>query len=321
MILLSLIGEQPLPALLADRALRPARHLLAHSDRTEKVAKRLKAMLPHADLLPLADAYNLEVVRSAFEQVYQPDMTFNLTGGTKPMAWAGYEVARTRGAQIVYLESEKKQSRLYRLRFSTGGVEQTSELLPRLITLDDYLQAHGLQPMLSKPLSNPQETALHRFLCESADDVRHNLQYPAFEIDFLIQRSNQAAVIEAKSGLSKNRRMRDGLDQLTTITGREYLGTYTGRIWVVAKMPGQQLQELAEAYGVQIVLVNLREAAPGRWRLDSDSQHRLRAALDETLGAGTKGHAPQHDACREAPVGRVASQSPGWFALPPPADH
>lgn len=288
MMLLSLIGEQPIPALLADRALQPARHLLAHSDRTETVAKRLKAMLPHADLLLLADAYNLEAIRSAFERVYQPEMTFNLTGGTKPMAWAGYEVARTHGTQIAYLESEKKQSRLYRLRFGTGSVTQTGDLLPRLITLEDYLRAHGLQPMTPNPLSNAQETALYVFLRERVDDVRHNLQYPAFEIDFLIQRSNQVAVIEAKSGLSRYRRMRDGLDQLTTITGREYLGTYTGRIWVVAQMPGQQLQELAKAYGIQIVPVKLRETAPGRWRLDAGSQHRLRAALDETLGADAK---------------------------------
>ncbi|MCS6800312.1 MAG: hypothetical protein NZ898_17635, partial [Myxococcota bacterium] len=56
-------------------------------------------------------------------------------------------------------------------------------------------------------------------------------------------------------------------------------------IWIVAKMPGPQLQELARAYGIQIVSVNLREAAPGRWRLDADSQRRLDAVLDETLGA------------------------------------
>ncbi len=283
-MLISLIGEQPIPVLLVDRALKPARHILAHSERTRRVAENLRALLPHAELLPLADVYHLEGIRAAFEQVYQPGMTFNLTGGTKPMAWAGYEVARSHGAQIVYLESEKKQSKLYRLNFSVDSITQSVDVLPRLISPEDYLQTHGLQPVSSKPLSNEQETALFMFLHTQADEVRHNLQYPAFEIDFLVQRGNQAAVIEAKSGLSPNKRKRDGLDQLTTIAGREYLGTYTGRIWVVAKTPGEQLQELAKAYGIQIVPVSIRESSPGRWRLDSSSQARLRAALDQTLG-------------------------------------
>ncbi len=283
-MLISLIGEQPIPVLLVDRALKPKQHILAHSEKTRRVAENLHALLPHTELLPLDDPYDLVSIRAAFEQAYQPGMTFNLTGGTKPMAWAGYESARSHGAEVIYLESEKKRSKLYHLNFTANGIKQTADFLPSLISAEDYLRAHGLQSVPSKPLSNEQETALFMFLRTQADDVRHNLQYPAFEIDFLVQRGNQAAVIEAKSGLSPNKRKRDGLDQLTTIAGREYLGTYTGRIWVVAKTPGEQLQELAKAYGVQIVLVSIRASAPGRWRLDAPSQSRLRAALDETLG-------------------------------------
>jgi len=288
MTLLSLIGEQPIPALLIDRALKPRRHILAHSGKTQAVAQRLKAMLPHADLLLLADAYNLEAIQRDFERLYQPGMTFNLTGGTKPMAWAGYEVARTRGAEAVYLESENKQSVLYRLNFTGGEPLQTRQILSGLVTLADYLQAHGLEAKPSQPLTNRQETALDQFLQTHVDERCHNLKFPAFEIDSLIRRGNQVAVIDAKSGLSHNKRKRDGLDQLTTITGREYLGTYTGRIWVVAKMPGPQLLGLAKAYQVQIVPVKLWEATLGDWRLDAESQNRLRAAMDETLGAGAR---------------------------------
>lgn len=279
-MLLSLIGEQPLPILLTDRALKPRRHILAHSDRTRRVAENLYALLPHAELLPLKDPYHLDSLRSIFESAYRPGMTFNLTGGTKPMAWAGYEIAQAHGAQIVYLESEKKQSKLYRFDFSATEVKQTADVLPALITLTDYLGAHGLTPEAHLPASNAQEVALWRFLEEQVDECINNLKFPAFEIDFLARRGNQAAVIEAKSG--KNKRF--GLDQLTTVTGREYLGTYTGRIWVVAALPGKQLQDLAKAYGIHLVPVNIREAAPGRWRLDAASQSRLRAALDETLG-------------------------------------
>lgn len=279
-MLLSLIGEQPLPVLLADRALKPARHVLAHSEKTRRVAENLHALLPQAELLPLKDAYQLDSLRAIFESAYRPGMTFNLTGGTKPMAWAGYEVARSRGAQIVYLESEGKQSKLYRVRFSLAGSEQASEVLPGCLNLEDYLGAHGLIPEARLAAANAQEVALWRFLEEQVDECINNLKFPAFEVDFLVRRGNQAAVIEAKSGKTK----RFGIDQLTTITGREYLGTYTGRVWVVTKPPGQQLQGLARAYGIRVVPVEIHEAAPGRWRLDAASQSRLRAALDETLG-------------------------------------
>jgi hypothetical protein len=96
-----------------------------------------------------------------------------------------------------------------------------------------------------------------------------------------VRRGNQAAVIEAKSG--KNKRF--GIDQLTTITGREYLGTYTGRIWVVPTAPGPQLHALAQAYQIEVVPVSIREQSPGKWRLTYESQSRLSAALDKTLGA------------------------------------
>ncbi len=280
-MLLSLIGEQPLPILIADRALKPARHILAHSEKTRRVAENLHALLPHAELLPLEEPYHLDSLRARFETAYRPGMTFNLTGGTKPMAWAGYEVARARGAQIVYLESEQKQSKLYRFKFSLIGSEQTSETLPGCISLDDYLRAHGLTPEAHLPAANEQEVALWRFLETQVDECLNNLKFPAFEIDFLVRRGNQAAVIEAKSGKSN----RFGIDQLTTITGREYLGTYTGRIWVTPAPPAQQLQDLAQAYGIQVVPVQIRQAAPGRWRLDDASQSRLRAVLGETLGA------------------------------------
>jgi len=280
-MLLSLIGEQPIPTLLADRAIRLQRHILAHSAKTRRVAENLQSLLPHAEPLFLEDVYNLEEIRRRFEQVYRPGMMFNLTSGTKPMAWAGYEVARSRQAQMVYLESEKKQSKLYRLAFRDDGIVQSSDFLPASINLDDYLLAHGLKPESHLPASNAQEVALWRFLQEQVDECINNLKFPAFEIDFLVRRGNQVAVIEAKGGKTK----RFGIDQLTTITGREYLGTYTGRIWVVSKLPGQQLQDLAKAYDIQVVQVDIREAAPGRWRLTPESQQRLQKALDIVLGA------------------------------------
>ncbi|GAB4533092.1 MAG: DUF1887 family CARF protein [Anaerolineales bacterium] len=279
--LLSLIGEQPIPVLLADRALRPQRHLLAHSAETRPVAERLAALLPHAELLPLADPYDLAAIQAAFEQVHRPGMTFNLTSGTKPMAWAGYEVARGHQARIVYLQSEKKQSRLHQIDFREGRTQQKDEILPGLLTLEDYLAAHGLRIESRLSFSNAQEVALHKAIEPLVDECLPNLKFPAFEVDFLIRRGNQVAAIEAKDR-QKSRRF--GIDQLTTIAGREYLGAYTGRIWVVKNPPGDNLRELAQAYRIEVVPVTIEDHNTGRWRLTGPSCRALAAALDRVLG-------------------------------------
>lgn len=279
--LLSLIGEQPIPILLVHRALRPDRHILAHTDRTRRVAENLHALLPGAKLLPLADAYDLTIIRAAFEKVSQPGMIFNLTSGTKPMAWAGYEVAQKQGGKVVYLQSEGKQSRLHRIVFAKAALKQDSELLPELLDIEDYIQAHGLWVESELTFSNAQEVALDSALQELVDECRPNLKFPAFEIDFLVRRGNQVAAIEAKD---KKKSSRFGIDQLTTITGREYLGTYTGRIWAVRTLPGANLLELARAYKIAVVPVSIDDHNTGHWRLTPESQKALAAALDQALG-------------------------------------
>lgn len=283
MHLLSLVGEQPIPVLLADRALNPERHLLVHTNLTRSVARHLRALLPHAEMLELKDPYALDETARLLEKAFTPGMSFNLTSGTKPMAWAGYQVVSARRGKALYLESEKKRTLLHRLDFSSGGVHQTSEVLPGLLTLKEYLGAHGQGLPAGNASVNNQETALHMYLQDQVDECLHNLQFDVVEVDFILRRGNQVAVVEAKSGLSRHKRKRDGLDQLTTIAGREYLGTYTGRIWVVARMPGYQLQELARAYQVEIVPVEI-QGQVGKWRLVSESRDRLARALDKTLG-------------------------------------
>ncbi len=282
--ILSLIGEQPIPILLVDRALQPDVHLLAYTERTQRVAENLGNLLPHAKRLRLQNAYDITYLRETFARAYHPTTIFNLTSGTKPMSWAGYDLARQNQADVIYLQSEKKQTLLHRILFSEQGVRQTTEFLPSLLNLEDYLAAHGLKPEAHLHYSNRQEVALGHFLEAHTEQCWGNVKFPAFEIDFLVRRGNQVAVIEAKA-TKKGKRF--AIDQLTTIAGREYLGTYTGRIWAVEKMPGTQLQDLARAYRIEIVVVNIHQPAPGRWRLTPASQKRFRAALDRVLGTSS----------------------------------
>ncbi len=282
--LLSLIGEQPIPVLLVDRALRPDRHVLLHTTTTARQARNLEALLPHAERHLMAP-YDLDQALHTLQRLlaHVDSAVLNLTAGTKPMAWAGYEAARQVGCPFVYLQSEGGQSVLYRYRFTSRGprLDGGPQRLPALITLDDYLRAHGLQPPARDRLVSAQEKVLAAFFRPRVDEMRHGLQFPGFEIDFLLRRGNRVAVVEAKESWSRNKRRRDGLDQLTTIAGREYLGTYTGKIWVVARPLGEQMRALAEAYRVQVVVVERQGN-----RLTEASERALQAALDRVLPPG-----------------------------------
>ena len=282
--LLSLIGEQPIPVLLVDRALRPDHHVLLHTTTTERQARNLEALLSHAERTPIAP-YDLSRALDTLQDLLtgEADAVLNLTAGTKPMAWAGYEAARQAGRPFVYLRSEGGQSVLYRYRFTAQGPIPAGapQDLPALLTLDDYLRAHGLCPVTEGRASNAQEAALAAFFRVHVDEMRQGLQFPGFEIDFLLRRGNRVAVVEAKESWSRKVPRRKGLDQLNTIAGREYLGTYTGKIWVVSRPLGPQLRDLAAAYRVQVVVVQRQGN-----RLAKASERALQAALNRVLPPG-----------------------------------
>lgn len=278
MNLLSLVGEQPIPVLLTWRALRPRQHLLLATSTTRRVAENLAALSPGAQA-EVIEPYDIVAAVKQIADLWTSGTVVNLTGGTKPMALAAYEVARRRGAEVVYLQSEGPHNVLYRYRAGKDPLAlRERRLLPALITLDDYLRAYGLgRPVRTKPPANRQEAELRRWLSEQVDECWNNLVYEAFEIDFLLRRGNRVAVLEAKW---KARNDRHGIDQLNTIAGRAYLGTYTGKILVTRRPLGPNLRRLAEARHIHAVHL---EDGRGRM-LGRAARERLRRALDRALG-------------------------------------
>ncbi|MBI3243454.1 MAG: DUF1887 family protein [Chloroflexi bacterium] len=283
MILLSLVGEQPLPSLLVSRALKPARTILLYTTTTERVAGNLAMMMAGAELKRV-DAYDFVAALAQIRALMAGEAVINLTGGTKPMALAAYEAARAHGAAVVYLESEKKQSLLYRYAFAGGEsprlVDKT--ILPPLIDIDDYLRVHGLRAPAEHGPQNPQEAGLGAWLKEQVDECRRNLVFEGFELDFILRRGNQVAIMEAKMAWKGSRA---GIDQLNTAGGQTYLGTYTGKILVTSRPLGAQLAALAEARRIRAVTANGQvERRTGRMMFDAASRSRLLRALEQVLG-------------------------------------
>jgi len=122
MILVSLIGEQPIPNLLPVRYLKPGQTLLVYTGKTRNVAQRLRRIISDSDNLRAdikVDAYDLDRILSVLRAglADQKDVMFNLTGGTKMMVIAAFALAAQTAQPLVYLQSEGRKSLLYRYAF------------------------------------------------------------------------------------------------------------------------------------------------------------------------------------------------------------
>jgi len=298
---LALVGEQPMPVLLPDRLLRPARTVLVCTQRSRPVAERLKRLLPHAVLENQAkdiEPYELAAILTqlgGLAPANQP-MVVNLTGGTKMMMLGAFALTMQRGWEFVYLESERLPAMLYRYTFASGGLRQKEKTpLPTLITTADHLYAHlpgfrsdGFSRDMSGRLNDGGvfEQAVYDALLPQVDEVLAGVRPEGvanqIEMDLVIRVGNQVGVAEVKLG-GGAQRPKQGIDQLSTATSREYLGTYTARFLITANPLAGSILRLAKEKQVTVVI--LKEFRLGAALLPSD-QRRLVEAVRARLAPG-----------------------------------
>jgi hypothetical protein len=243
---------------------KPANLLLVHTAHTQKQAERLAKVLgTRATAFVETSAYDIgsirgQVGRALTDRGYRSTCTVvNLTGGTKAMAFALYELAMRLGMQFVYLQSENSKSLLYRYATSGGYPELVGdpENLEGLLTLDAYIRVHaGIYELddYSKGDGGYFESAIHEAIGEAVDEVLANVRFDRTqEVDFVLRRGNVVAVAEAKLGKPS----KDGLDQLTAICSREYLGTFTRRVLITGRSWSDQdgLLDLAKARSISLI--------------------------------------------------------------------
>jgi Holliday junction resolvase-like predicted endonuclease len=241
-MLLSLIGEQPIPNLLVIRHLQETDNLLVYTSKSDvvKTARRLRNLLSghnslHDDLQ--VDPYNVELIYTALQQKLdgRQDVVINLTGGTKPMSIAAYMIAAQSNFPALYLQSEGNNSRLYGYEFQSGQpLLVFDKVLPEVIGLDEYLSVHiDVLP----PHKRPVEDAGHRFekavfaaLQESVDEIKLGLNIQgAVQIDVVVRCKNQVGIVEVKLGSNK---LKAAIDQLNTAGSQTFLGTFTKKFLV-----------------------------------------------------------------------------------------
>ncbi len=290
MLLLSLLGEQPIPNLLplwqypqysavrfvATRRTLPLAHALAAVIAQDaQLAGRLQALEP-LDI----DAYDLAAARRSINQALVDhqreghEVHLNLTGGTKLMSLAGLQAAFGSGTPLLYVASEIGQV----IRLAPDGSESGREALRVRISARQYLAAHGLQssgdqafrPGLeetsgraSHPGSYLEETVARQAQQSGAfDDIRRGLYirkavsggFVLNELDVVVTRSGRLAVCSCKSGGATTPKLREWIYELYSLSSREAAGIYCGKVLVVDQpsLP-DAIRQRAKAMDVRLV--------------------------------------------------------------------
>lgn len=283
---LALVGEQPMPVLLTDRYLKPERTILVCTGRTLSVAERLCALLTHATICQIEDAYDISKINTrlaAAIKAHSSPVIINLTGGTKIMSLAAFLLAMQQNLEFVYLESERSPSVLGRFVLHQGSLRSTHTTLDRaLITADDYVRAHvsdydaqGYSREDSGGISfgGELERAVHQALASEFEvlvGVRPKHGGGQVEIDLILRSGNQVAIAEVKVG-GTSERPKHGIDQLSTAGAREYFGTYTTRFLILANRPSNKIATLAKERSINVICVS--SFRPGRQLTADDAKN------------------------------------------------
>lgn len=280
-ILISLIGEQPIPNLLVMRAEEPTDVLMVYSSHTRPVAERLRKLPAMPKLVDCAvNAYDFASIRAAIESriALRPwggdQLVFNLTGGTKTMALAAFEVAKALRATFVYLQSEGRKGMLYRYAWEEFTQEGRSDVRPvqteprRLdeivaknpVTVDQYVRAHvGKWWHDQRTDGNPEgrrfEALIQQVLATdepAVEELEADVRWSdRLEADLVMRRGSNFAVAEVKQG--KNAGKKDDLQQLAMIARQQILGTYIQPILILGKRIDQGNIELAQSFGIEVI--------------------------------------------------------------------
>lgn len=270
MILVQLVGGQPLPNLLPPLHLKPATTLLVCTPQTELVKQRLEALLYDSNLQCdsiCCDAYDIPAITEALDNKvsnYEGELVFNLTGGTKAMVLAANQIAARMQAKVVYLESERGQSVLYTYSYDSMCSLKPArrEILPALVSIEQFLNAHigkgqwqasGPSRDVGGPFEQSVADALIKHL--SGAEIRQGVKFlgsgnrPQADVDIVVRCGNQFARIECKSG-GKTTTL-DAAKQLNLVT--ELLGTYTRKFIALTGKPNDDHQAVYEATRTTVI--------------------------------------------------------------------
>lgn len=263
LILINLIGEQPIPNLLPILHFKPEKTIVLHTPKTRAVANRLKKIQINIQLVETKPYDYLNNIKK-LQSVYNPEnkYIFNITGGTKIMSAALFQFALETESKVIYIDSQNNSNKLIHV-IENNKISDKVEPIAEMISIDTYLKVH-LNDYYTAEHENPYllgvkyENEVIKLLkkngFELIQSVKPKGEGNQLEIDAVIKKAgtNNFAVVEIKSG-KENEKLKQGIDQLSTAGSREYLGTYTKRVLITRIKINDSLKKLARKHNIAVI--------------------------------------------------------------------
>ncbi|WP_376795014.1 restriction endonuclease [Thermogemmatispora sp.] len=272
--MISLIGEQPLPNFLAILHYQPNQVLCLYSKITKGHFDRLQSTVQNHQHLSVSirgidvDPYNMvNIIDNLKRELYQQklvsqDLIFNLTGGTKIMSLAAYQVAQEWKAPMLYLQSEQKQATIMLYQWKDNEPQQIDqqEIYSEHLTLKDILDLHlgtGAWYQNTKKRSDAGarfEQTLADLLRADGYEILQNVRSSdgQEEIDIVVRFQNRYGAIEAKCKRSTPHNI-EAIKQLVTST--KQLGSYVQRFYILTVPLPKEQRELVERLKIRTIIL------------------------------------------------------------------
>ncbi len=289
--LIELIGAQPVTNLLSIRYLQPEAVLFVGTREWHQTSQHLQNLVGKEVSVYVTEVHNPYNPGDIYTAVNQKikklgwalkDITFNLSGGTRMMAFAAYHAALDGNTHLADLEffNGRYHIRLFNIQKSSPA-KHTDEPLPTLLTLSDYLHAH-LPGFDCDGFSRDKKGAidwggdfeqiLYHTLEPHVDEILAGVRPQGvakqIEIDLIIRNGNNVGLVEAKTGANKA-----GIDQLDTAGNPLYLGNHLVKFLITGRYLSRAHKSLAMAQQVQVI--ELPNYQHGRSLPPKDKQHLL----------------------------------------------
>jgi hypothetical protein len=305
--MVALVGGQTLPNILPILHYKPLYTLFVYTSTTSKQYKNLKTVLEKKKFNVYGietDPYDISAIVKKLSdsltdmatQLSQP-LVFNLTGGTKSMSLAAYQVALERSAPVIYLQSEKGQSSIDHYVWRNHQLSrQQQENLPEYLDLHDVLELH-LGPQkdeagkdvwkVDKSIDPTNqglllELAIEKTLRGHGYEVLRAVKGKNnnLDVDVMIRYQNHIGIVEAKAGENGAPQTLDGIKQLSL--AMRYLGSiYTKQFFVINGKPSDAQRAMCDILRIHIVsLPHYKRGAADLLQEDIDT---LLAEVDKVM--------------------------------------
>jgi hypothetical protein len=277
------------------RFLKPEGFTLVYSSFTQKIARRLQKIIKARDkLLVEIPPYRFEEIRRRLskhiQNIADEEVAFDLTGGTKVMAFAAYDIAYSLQTNAYYLRSQQ-ESVLSKYNFSGMGVtEERIEIPHGLFSLQDYLSVYLDNFQITGPCKALEgrdfEIAVKEAIKPMVDEIVAGVRSVGgqLDLDLAFRLGNLVGIAELKTG--KKGDEKDALEQLKSAASREFLGTFTKPFLIIDHSWGPRqynLRELALAWEITVIeLPSYRKDG----RISSKDLEKLCSTISKALNGG-----------------------------------